>query len=69
MGTNEKPRQQPAEDDIEDLLELDYPVHRPRIDPDERDEFEEWRRERGGRGRKRRRSRENERSRRDVEDL
>ena len=26
---------------------------RKKIDPDERDEYEEWRRERGGRGRKR----------------
>jgi hypothetical protein len=26
--------------------------YRPRIDPDERDEFDEWRRERGSRGRK-----------------
>ena len=26
---------------------------RQKIDPDERDEYEEWRRERGGRGRKR----------------
>ncbi len=26
---------------------------RPKVDPDERDEFEEWRQERGSRGRKR----------------
>ncbi len=34
---------------------------RPRrrhVDPDEREEYEEWRRERSGRGRKRRRDRE-----------
>jgi hypothetical protein len=28
-------------------------AHRPRIDPEERDNYDEWRRERGSRGRKR----------------
>jgi hypothetical protein len=69
MSTNEKPRQQPLEDEAEDLIELEAPLRRRRVDPDERDEYEEWRRERGGRGRKRRRSRGNDHSRREIEDL
>lgn len=33
--------------------EYDTSPRRPRIDPDDRDEYEEWRREQGSRGRKR----------------
>ena len=69
MSTNEKPREQSSVDEAEDLIELETPIRRRRVDPDERDEYEEWRRERGGRGRKRRRSRENDHSRREIEDL
>jgi hypothetical protein len=69
MSTNEKPRHQRSEDETEDLIELENPVRRRRVDPDERDEYEEWRRERGGRGRKRRRSRGEEHPRWNDEDL
>ena len=37
----------------EEIEEHDQSSSRPRIDPDERDEYNEWRRERGRRGRKR----------------
>ena len=44
-------RQRPVTD--EDAKENEKSSRRHKIDPDERDEFDEWRRERGSRGRKR----------------
>jgi hypothetical protein len=46
-----KPRRQRIIDDEGDAD--DGSRKRQKIDPGERDEYEEWRRERGGRGRKR----------------
>ena len=69
MSTDEKPQRHPPEDETEDLIELEPVMRRRRVDPEERDEYEEWRRERSGRGRKRRRSRESDQGRREVEDF
>jgi hypothetical protein len=46
-----KPRRERFSDD--EVGTGDESKKRPKVDPDERDEYEEWRRERGGRGRKR----------------
>lgn len=46
-----KPRRQRIIDDEGDTD--DRSRRRHKVDPDERDEYDEWRRERGGRGRKR----------------
>ena len=40
--------------DLDESEDLEQSSRHPRIDPGERDEYEEWRRERGDRGRKRR---------------
>lgn len=42
---------------------------RPRVDHDEQNEYDEWRKERGERGRKRKGHREREHHRRDDDDL
>ena len=57
-----KSKQQRGEDPDfgEDVFDEESPVRRRRVDPEERDEYEEWRRERSGRGRKRRRSRDHD---------
>ncbi len=47
-GGGKRPREFDESTDREDRAS-----HRPKIDPDERDEYDEWRRERSGRGRKR----------------
>jgi hypothetical protein len=69
MSTSDIRRQRTPEDEGEDPIELEPAVRRRRVDPAERDEYEEWRRERACRGRKRRRSREFEHPRRDLEDF
>jgi hypothetical protein len=46
-GSGQQPRK--FDDDDQD----DKTSRRPRVDPGERDEYDEWRRERGSRGRKR----------------
>ena len=46
-----KPRRERIIDDEVDAS--DELLKRQKVDPDERDEYEEWRRERGDRGRKR----------------
>ena len=46
-----KPRRERIIDD--EVNASDESLKRQKVDPDERDEYEEWRRERGDRGRKR----------------
>ena len=65
MSSNDTLRRNRAEEDSEDEFEPGPPARHRRVDPGERDEYEEWRRERRERGRKRRRGRDNEHSRRD----
>jgi hypothetical protein len=52
MGSDKGERRQRRNFE-EDPEEVGNSSRRPRVDPDERDEFDEWRRERGRRGRKR----------------
>lgn len=60
----QRQRRTPIED--EDFVEVDEPPRRrQRVDPDEADEFDEWRSERKQRGRKRRRPGEDRRRHRD----
>jgi len=47
-GSGQRPREIDDSDDQEEKTS-----QRPRVDPGERDEYYEWRRERGRRGRKR----------------
>jgi hypothetical protein len=54
-------------DEFDDLDDL--PRHHARVDPDERAEYEEWRKERQGRGRKKRRREEEHRRYRQDEEL
>lgn len=51
--TGEKKRRQRDRLLDEELEHNETGQSRPRVDPDERDEYDEWRRERGSRGRKR----------------
>ena len=53
MGSDHEGRSRRRDVDEEMEEEGTSPRH-PKIDPDERDEYDEWRRERGGRRRKRR---------------
>jgi hypothetical protein len=48
-GSEMRSRHRDFDDDAEEDNNASY---RPRMNPDERDEFDEWRRERGSRGRK-----------------
>ena len=49
--------------------EFDESSSRPRVDPDEQDEYEEWRRERAKRGRKRKDKAGGRHRRRDEDDF
>ena len=40
--------------DLDETDDVEQSSRHPKIDPGERDEYAEWRRDRGGRGRKRR---------------
>ena len=56
-NTSKEKRGEDFEFEDEPVDSGDRPKRR-RVDPDEREEYEEWRRERSARGRKRRRERE-----------
>lgn len=51
MGSEKGKRQRRCDIDDE-TAETDTSSRRPRINPGDRDEYDEWRRERGSRGRK-----------------
>jgi hypothetical protein len=61
-------RKQPVDPDEYGDLD-DAPRHHGRVDPGERDEYEEWRQERQRRGRKKRREHGDDRRYRQDEDL
>lgn len=63
---SERSRDPMETDELDELV--DWP-RRQRVDPDEAEEYNEWRRERGGRGRKRRRPGDEDRRHRRDEDF
>ena len=65
-GSRTGPSEQIEHDEVED--EDDLPL-KQRVDPDERDDYDEWRRERQSRGRKRRGKGSDRRRRRQGEEL
>lgn len=51
--SSEKDKRRRRHDFNDETGEVEESSRRPKVDPDERDEYLEWRQEHGGRGRKR----------------